>query len=282
MRTLFLIILSFLSLVARSQVICGTANENGTLTLTAPGGNIFTSIEFASYGTPTGACGAFTTSGCHAANSMSIVSAILLNQNSASIAATNGVFGDPCVGTVKRLYVRARYNATLPLTLVNFTARVIRNIVNLEWSTKDEHNTSKFEIERSTDGLLFESIGMIAANGEGNHQYHFTTKTSPLTTRTFFRLKMIDKDLKYSYSKTVTLAPVASYNTLTVLQNSGSSEIQVYSPVNQEAIVVNIAGQLLFRIRLSTGLQQLNTATLRNGLYVIKTNTEAVKFLKTR
>ena len=44
-------------------VICGTAAENGTMSLTCPAGQTISAIDFASYGTPNGACGGFATGG---------------------------------------------------------------------------------------------------------------------------------------------------------------------------------------------------------------------------
>ena len=60
--------------------------------------------------------GAFTTSSCHAATSLSVVQAAAIGQNSFSIAATNANFGDPCVGTVKRLYVEAAYQFSVTVS----------------------------------------------------------------------------------------------------------------------------------------------------------------------
>ena len=86
---------------------CGAVDENGTLTLSCPAGRKILSIAFASYGTPAGMCGGYTLGTCHATNSSTIVGAACIGQNSCSVAATNGVFGDPCVGTFKRLWVQA-------------------------------------------------------------------------------------------------------------------------------------------------------------------------------
>ena len=91
--------------------VCGTVNEGGAVTMNAPAGAVFSQINFASYGTPNGSCGSFTIGGCHAANSSSIVSVIGLGQNSFTVGANNGVFGDPCGGTPKRLYIQASYPA---------------------------------------------------------------------------------------------------------------------------------------------------------------------------
>jgi len=90
-------------------VICATVNENATAVLTAPTGSIFTNVIFASYGTPNGICPTFTLGACHALTSQSVSETYLLGKNVASIPAANGVFGDPCSGTGKRLYILATY-----------------------------------------------------------------------------------------------------------------------------------------------------------------------------
>jgi hypothetical protein len=90
--------------------ICATADENGTLTLTAPTGATITGINFASYGTPNGTCGNFTiNTSCNSTTSKSVVEGYALGKNTVTIPVNNDVFGDPCYGTVKRLYVQATY-----------------------------------------------------------------------------------------------------------------------------------------------------------------------------
>ncbi|KAM7271815.1 hypothetical protein ACFE04_031029 [Oxalis oulophora] len=72
-------------------------------------GHVISSIEFASYGTPQGSCQKFSTSNCHAPNSLSIVSKACLERNSCSLQVSNSVFGiDPCRHIVKTLAVEAK------------------------------------------------------------------------------------------------------------------------------------------------------------------------------
>ncbi|MDC8003313.1 HYR domain-containing protein [Aureisphaera galaxeae] len=85
-------------------------DENQNLTITAPAGAVITSVDFASYGTPNGSNGSYTIGGCHATNSVAIVEDIALGNNTFTIPATNAVFGDPCFGTFKRLYVTVGYS----------------------------------------------------------------------------------------------------------------------------------------------------------------------------
>ena len=98
---------------ATSGTICATAVENQPATLTAPTGAVFTSVVFASYGLPEGTCGSFTIGSCHSTTSQSVVEGLLLGQNSVTIQAENGVFGDPCPGTVKKLFIRIWINLSM-------------------------------------------------------------------------------------------------------------------------------------------------------------------------
>ncbi len=86
-----------------SAGLCDTASEGNSLTLNCPSGQVITEVNFASYGTPGGSCGSFTTGSCNASNSLSVVSDACEGKNSCTVYAGNDNFGDPCYGTVKKL-----------------------------------------------------------------------------------------------------------------------------------------------------------------------------------
>lgn len=124
--------------------ICATANEGDVLTLTAPAGAVITSIDFASYGTPSGSCGHFCKGLFDAPNSKSIVGQYALGKNSVTIPASDAVFGNPCYynwgfgfiyylfGIHKQLAVQATYTQTVSVnsTPVNSITYNCGNIGN--------------------------------------------------------------------------------------------------------------------------------------------------------
>ncbi|MDB5217180.1 MAG: hypothetical protein JWO86_5107 [Myxococcaceae bacterium] len=88
--------------------VCGTAPENGTVTLTCYGGAVITSVSFASYGTPTGACGAYAVDNtCNAGSSSSVVTTACNRKTTCAVTADNATFTDPCFGVGKTLDVQA-------------------------------------------------------------------------------------------------------------------------------------------------------------------------------
>ena len=109
---LILATLNYQSAVAVTGSVSGFVNEGQTLTLSAPGGTAFTSVAFASYGTPNTGSTPYSLGACHASNSSTIIGDAFIGLGSASINAINEVFTDPCGGTVKKLAVTLNYEST--------------------------------------------------------------------------------------------------------------------------------------------------------------------------
>ena len=116
---ILLMCLSYQDARASTGTVSGFANENGSLTLTAPAGTQFTSVAFASYGTPDTNSTPYTQGACHSTNSATIVGNTFIGLNTASIGVNNSVFGDPCVGTGKQLAVTLNYQSSVSPSTFN-------------------------------------------------------------------------------------------------------------------------------------------------------------------
>lgn len=104
--------------------VWGSVNENGTITLDAPVGKIFTSVAFASYGTPSGSAGNYTLGACHAGTSSSVVSALAIGTSTITVVANNATFGDPCSTFTKALAIKLGYGVSALGTPQTFTITV--------------------------------------------------------------------------------------------------------------------------------------------------------------
>ena len=94
-----------------SSQFCSSSHEGGTVSVACSSGL----INFSSYGTsPTGTCGAYNISSCHAPSSYSVVANACINQPSCSIDANSKVFGDPCEEALKGLYVQVTCDELKP------------------------------------------------------------------------------------------------------------------------------------------------------------------------
>lgn len=96
---------------------------------------------------------------------------------------------------------KIRWGAPLPVTLVRFEAKAVENTAALSWTTTAESNSDRFEIERSLNGKQWEKIGTVEAQGESAATIDYSFKdATPSGADNYYRLKMIDKDLTFTYS----------------------------------------------------------------------------------
>jgi hypothetical protein len=92
----------------------------------------------------------------------------------------------------------------LPVDLVDFRAQLIDSYVELTWATMSEMNSDYFLIERSLDVINWETIYMMGGQGFSTTLYRYSIfDSSPLVGISYYRLKQVDKDEKYSYSRVV-------------------------------------------------------------------------------
>ncbi len=83
----------------------------------------------------------------------------------------------------------------------------VNNKLRLSWKTANETNTSKFEVERSADGISFSTIGQLNAAGNSTTTLSYSFEDQPPLTnnnfsRFFYRIKVIHFDGSVLYSLT--------------------------------------------------------------------------------
>lgn len=90
----------------------------------------------------------------------------------------------------------------MPVTLVDFKASKNESAVELAWTTSSEVNSSHFEIQRSAEGKVWEKIGSVATRNENSEiqRYRFIDPL-PLHADNFYRLRMVDTDGTFAFSK---------------------------------------------------------------------------------
>jgi hypothetical protein len=89
-------------------VQCATATEWNAALLACEAGEVISEVEFASYGTPSGMCGAFVRGECAADFKVEEIFEECFNHNACVIVADANHFGDPCPGKDKRLAAQVR------------------------------------------------------------------------------------------------------------------------------------------------------------------------------
>jgi hypothetical protein len=165
-------------------------------------------------------------------------------------------------------------NGVLPINLTNFTVQKNNNVVNVNWTTEQEVNSSYFSVQRSTNRTSWKEIGTVNAAGNSNSEinYSFTDK-APLKGINYYQLKQVDKDAKAVYSATksvlfnnlfqAVLSPNPVSDVLNVyLSKTGSSVTNIY--------LYDSNGKLVKTLATKENVQTINVSGLAKGLYFIK------------
>ncbi|MGB3074782.1 MAG: T9SS type A sorting domain-containing protein, partial [Chitinophagales bacterium] len=187
-------------------------------------------------------------------------------------------------------------NGLLPLKLVSFNAvyNSGNHAADISWQTSNEINTRLFDIQKSEDAIDFTTIGKIDARGNtsSTSTYSFTD-TYPFKVDqdySYYRLKLIDNNGNYTYSKTVSikanhLSPLAIYpnpaaDQLSFSLNAGQNEKTFFS-------ITDIYGnKLLSRIinlKKGNNLFVIDISSLPPGAYLLRIGNQNKyndKFLK--
>ncbi len=174
-------------------------------------------------------------------------------------------------------------SATAPVHFINFSGVRQANRNKLAWSTATEMNNTGFDIQSSTDGVNFTKIGFvstkaIAGNSNAVLQYDYIDAREVGTT--YYRLRQVDLDGKYSFSTVVLIK--AGATTKFIIENiypnpvKISTTLWIASPIKDKSTIV-IADELgkiystqQTSLEKGSNAIQLNVQTLAPGNYFIK------------
>lgn len=94
----------------------------------------------------------------------------------------------------------------LPLTITDFTVSGNEGTAILDWTVQDAAGTSHFNVQRSTDGSNYTSIGTVQAQGDASatQQYSFTD-SKPAEGTNYYRIEAVSTDGSLAYSGIRTL-----------------------------------------------------------------------------
>lgn len=176
-------------------------------------------------------------------------------------------------------------NIALPVNLLFFKAESIDNKeIKLIWQTSNESNPLKFEILRSNNFSIWETIGEVNANQKSTETiaYNYLDK-QPNQGFNYYKLKMVDTDGKYNYSnivfeksaKLIALKPNPTANEIFIeLSDEESNNIQIINSIGENLTafikVSNVA----------TYKKIIDISRLPIGKYFIVSKSERFPFIK--
>ena len=200
-------------------------------------------------------------------------------------AYSNSFDSNPCSGyasaTGQTEDYAVYFESILPVELTQFSGKWQNDYAALTWQTATENQNKGFEIERSIDGKQFDKVGFVAGKG-GNQATNYwfndyeTSKIAP-PQYIYYRLKQIDENGGYRYSKVILLTTNAKTQwRVSPNPSKGLFNITTTQSSN-EAIdidVVDILGRSVYHERkknvgIDTPLS-VDMSLMAAGVYILK------------
>ena len=186
-------------------------------------------------------------------------------------------------------------NAPLPVVMTVFETTAPNCIPNIYWKTEEEKNSDYFDIERKSESDYgFKSIARLQASGVSTitHEYNYLDENLP-NGKYQYRLKIVDLDGKYNYSRVSYLQVFCGNQEETnVFPNPATDVVNVALQTNADdtyhIAIYDLAGRLVYKNEYSfaNGFNQVQIpiSQFQNGYYsLLITNnikTESFKLLK--
>jgi hypothetical protein len=169
-------------------------------------------------------------------------------------------------------YITSAPTGTLPLHLLSFTGSKQTNHNQLQWKTADETNTKEFVLEKSTDGRSFNSFATVAAKGTGNGNYSYNDNAQ-ISGKVYYRLKMIDKDGRFTYSNIIVLSN-QSNTTVSIYPNPVTDKATLQFSdnklLNSTAKLTDMSGRLVNTIAIKNNFEIVDMGKLPSGIYMLQ------------
>ena len=172
--------------------------------------------------------------------------------------------------------VRVFTNLALPVALSSFTAKEIIQAIQLKWTSSNERNNAGFEIQKSKNGQEWNKITFINGAGTTDEDQEYTYQDeNPFSGVNYYRLKQIDFDGTFEYSKIIKVEYRQTVSSIQVFPNPANSPFTIHiNNPNNQAVHIQITdnfGRIIWRRTLTE--QEVNLGKemeiTKTGLYLI-------------
>jgi hypothetical protein len=162
----------------------------------------------------------------------------------------------------------------LPVELTDFYGNTVNNINKLFWSTASEQNNAYFIIERSNNGIDFDSIGFVRVqNNSINAQNYYFNEIAPLYSTVYYRLKQVDFSGYYNYSTMIAI--VNSQADIGIYPNPSNGEFKINTTdlISFYTLdIIDLKGTVVYSIDgySADGLITVKASFLAQGIYFLR------------
>jgi hypothetical protein len=159
----------------------------------------------------------------------------------------------------------------VPVTLTSFTASKNGKAAKIQWSTVNQINVYKYEIQKSGDGINFNSFETLVLQSTATSGNYTVADNNTFAGKNYYRLKIVDHNGLNSFSEIKCIDFNDGIN-VTVFPNPAKDQISVMVNGNLSfmATIAGTNGQIVRKnIRLDAINNKIDITGLQEGIYII-------------
>ena len=192
-----------------------------------------------------------------------------------SFTSSNGdCQGGSCNSTRRR--ISGTPGVVLPVAITSFNANRNGGMVSVKWTSELETNFSAYQVEMN-DGSGFRSVGTVMAINNGLANSYSFEKSFSSKGSVQFRLKLLDKDGRFAYSKTALVKgdnQSFDFNIYPNPSTSSNTNILISGLSNTGRIqIIDMSGKVLKTLAVNSN--NVKVGYLPNGVYMVKVSNTA-------
>ncbi len=163
----------------------------------------------------------------------------------------------------------------LPINLLSFTGKFEDAVVTLNWSTASQTNNDFFTIDRSVDGVHFETISTIDGAGNSASVLSYACiDQHPVEGTVYYRLKQTDFDGALRIFPIISVTCLHQEETISIFPNPSNGIFTITgTKAGSDLLITDLLGEVLYRKPAEEWQTELNIAAFKTGIYLLKVTT---------
>lgn len=175
----------------------------------------------------------------------------------------------------------------LPIGLTHFEATCIDNFSTINWTTASEINNDYFTIERTTDGINFDMIGIVEGAGNSNQEQAYSFFDNQVSSGIlYYRLRQTDFDGNNETSDLISVSCEDKNSlSLQLKPNPACNELIIEISGNNDEMksifITDVTGQSVITMGIPANRETIiNIEHLSKGVYFVSSPSIEIKSIK--
>jgi hypothetical protein len=163
--------------------------------------------------------------------------------------------------------------APLPVNFMGIVANKTESGISVRWDVADEYDVKEYQLEKSTSGGIFNTVGTVVANKRTVYGYTDPNSKAPVI---YYRIKSVDLNGSIKYSGIIKIVNGTSFsNNMHVYPSPATSQLTIQHSqlgYNDRLTITTLDGKILRQVIPGRGNSNtmIEISTLPSGMYLIR------------